>query len=227
MILLEGSKGESATETGIKEVMNRTIIKKAALALAIMGGSGAFALAQQSSQDASSQDTSSSGGAQNNSLQQAQSQEFFRSSTIVGKTAQDSKGQKLGSVKDIVFNQQGEIFAFVDIGNGKWAAVPWQVVNPNSAKGKDNVVLNTTQQQLKSAPSVSKDQWGSLNNPAFAQGVYSYYQVQPPTAVGGASSPGSRSSSSSQGQGSTSSTGENSQQSQTQQQQPQSSGGQQ
>jgi len=150
-------------------------------------------------QDQSSQNSSTaspSSPTQGGTLQQAETQEFFRASNIIGKTAQDSKAQKLGSIKDVVFNQQGEIFAFVDIGGGKWAAGPWQVVNPNSAKGKDNVVLNTTQQQLKSAPSVAKDQWGALNNPAFAQGIYSYYQVQAPTATGGASSPGS----SSQGQ---------------------------
>lgn len=170
-----------------------TIIASAA----ILAGT-AFSQEQPSAGSSQSSTTT-----QGSTLQQAEAQEFFRASNIIGKTSQDSKGQKLGTIKDVVFNQQGEIFAFVDIGSGKWAAVPWQAVNPNSAKGRDNVVLNTTQQQLKSAPSVAKDQWGALNNPAFAQGIYSYYQVQPPASVGGASVPGS----SSQGQSQSSTSG--------------------
>jgi hypothetical protein len=60
------------------------------------------------------------------------------------------------------------------------------------------LVVNTTQQQLKSAPAVTKDQWGSLNNPNFTQSIYSYFKVQSPVATGGAASPGGAS----QGQGS-------------------------
>jgi len=163
--------------------MIRTAKISASLAAIALAASAALAQDQQTAPTGS--------GSQTSSLQQAQAQEFFRASNLIGKSTQDSKGTKLGTLKDVVFNQQGEVFAFVDIGGGKWAAVPWQVVNPASAKGRDNVVLNTSQQQLKSAPSVAKDQWGSLNNPAFAQGIYSYYQVQAPAAVGGASSPGS------------------------------------
>ncbi len=141
---------------------------------------------------AQSQSSSTSQGSQNSSLQQANAQEFFRSSDVVGKSTQDSKGNKVGSIKDIAFNQQGEIFALVDVGSGKWAAVPWQVIQPATAKGSGNVTLNATQQQLKAGPAVTKDQWGSLNNPQFVQGCYTYYNLQPPTtATGGASSPGS------------------------------------
>ena len=127
---------------------------------------------------------------QNSSLQEANTQEFFRSSDLVGKNTQDSQGKKVGEIKDITFNQQGQIFALVDIGGSKWAAVPWQVVNPATAKGRGNVTLNATHQQLQAGPAVTKTQWGSLNNPKFVEGAYSYYNVQAPTASGGASSPG-------------------------------------
>ncbi len=140
---------------------------------------------------AQSQSSSTSQGSQNNSLQQANTQEFFLSSAVVGKSTQDSKGNKVGSIKEVAFNQQGEIFALVDVGSGKWAAVPWQVIQPATAKGSGTVTLNATQQQIKAGPAVSKDQWGSLDNPQFVQGCYTYYNLQPPTtATGGASSPG-------------------------------------
>jgi hypothetical protein len=155
------------------------------------------------------QQSSQSGGSQNQALSQAQAQEFFRASKIVGKSAQDTSGQKLGSIKEIVFNKQGEILALVDVGNDRWATVPWQLVNTESAKGNQNLTLNTTAQALKAAPAVTKDQWGALDNPSFTQGIYAYYHLQPPTQTGGASTPGGAS----QGQGS-------SEQQQQQQQQP-------
>src|SRR5512139_3120057 len=82
------------------------------------------ALAQGQSQNASTASSQQSG-----SLEQANAQEFFRASDLIGRTAQDTQGKEIGDIKDVSFNQQGEIFAFVDVGNGKWAAVPWQVVN--------------------------------------------------------------------------------------------------
>lgn len=156
----------------------------AALAL-----SGAAQAADQSDPNSSSA-SSANASQQNASLQQANAQEFFRASDLIGKSTQDSKGAKIGEIKEITFNQQGEIFAFLDVGNGKYAVVPWQAINTATAKGRGNVTVNATDQQLKAGPAVTKDQWGSLNNPKFVQGCYSYYNIQAPTATGGASSPG-------------------------------------
>ncbi len=148
-------------------------------------------------------DSAHSTAAQPNSyLQQASAQEFFRASDLIGKNTQDSKGTKVGEIKDVVFNQQGEIFALIDISSGKLAVVPWQAIKAQSAKGTGNVTLNATTEQLKAGPAVTKNQWGALDNPQFVQGCYAYYHIQAPSAAGGASSPGG----SSQGQGQESST---------------------
>jgi PRC-barrel domain len=156
-------------------------------------------VAQTQSSSSDPNQTSSSGSAQQNaSLNQTNAQEFFRASELVSKNAQDSKGNKVGEIKEIAFNQQGQIFVFVDVGSGKWAAVPWQVIQPATAKGNGNVTLNATTQQLKAGPAVTKEDWGSLNNPKFVEGCYGYYNVQSPVAAGAASSPGG--SSQSQGQ---------------------------
>lgn len=142
-----------------------------------------------------STNTNSASGQQSTALQEASAQEFFRSSQMVGKHTQDSKGNKVGEIQDIAFNQQGQMFAFVDVGGGKWAVVPWQALKPETAKGRGNVTINATEQQMKAGPAVSKDQWGSLNNPQFVQGCYAYYHVPAPAAAGGASSPGGTSES--------------------------------
>ncbi len=177
--------------------MKRTLIPIACCAAALLATNVTAQDQSQSSSSGSSQPGQSSSGQQSPELQQANAQEFFRSSALVGKNVQDSKGTKIGEIKDVAFNQQGEVFAFVNVGNSKWAVVPWQVIQPATAKGSGNVTVNATAQQMKAGPAVSKDQWGSLNNPQFVQGCYTYYNVQPPTATGGASTPGG----SSQGQG--------------------------
>ena len=119
----------------------------------------------------------------------AQRLEFFRASNLIGKGTQDNKGEKVGEIKDVVFNQQGEIFALVDVGSSRWAAVPLQVLRMRSAKGDERLVLETSKQAVSSGPLATKDQWGALNNPSFTQGIYSYFKVQSPTstATGGSS----------------------------------------
>lgn len=151
----------------------------------------------QERSDRSTQSGSASASATSSAAEQsarpwkeAQKQEFFRASDLIGKNTQDNQAKKVGEIKDVVFNQQGEIFALVDVGSGRWAAVPLQVLRMRSAKGNDPLVLETTKQAVSSAPLVTKDQWGALNNPAFARGIYSYFKVQSPgtgTAMGGTS----------------------------------------
>lgn len=162
---------------------------KARLSLIASGATIALLSSHAWAQDASI-NAKPAPGQQNTSLQQASTLEFYRASAVIGKETQDLKGNKVGEIQDIAFNQQGQMFAFVDVGGGKWAVVPWQALNPETAKGKGNVALNASSQQLKAGPAVTKDQWGALNNPQFVQGCYAYYNLPAPTATGGASSPG-------------------------------------
>ncbi len=174
--------------------MKNTLIISALCATTALVSSNALA------QNSSSSSSGSASSQQNSDLQQANTQAFFRASEMTSRSAVDTQGNKVGSIKDIVFNQQGEIFALVDIGNSKWAAIPWQVVNPSSATGNGNVKLNATAQQIKAGPAVSEKQFGSLDNPQFVKGAYAYYNVQAPTASGGASSVGGSSQGSSSDQ---------------------------
>jgi hypothetical protein len=133
----------------------------------------------------------------NLALQKAMAQEFFRASRLLGKEAQSAKGESLGQIKDVAFNQQGEVFILVDVGEGRLAPVPWRYAIPSSSKGRQKVILSTSGQALREAPIIVEDQWGELDNPNFTQGIYAYYQAAASAASGGANTPGS----SGQGQG--------------------------
>jgi len=132
----------------------------------------------------------------NRAWQKAMAQEFFRASRLLGKEAQSSKGESLGPIKDVAFNQQGEVFILLDVGEGRLAPVPWRYAILSSTKGRQKVILSTSGATLREAPIIVEDQWGELDNPNFTQGIYAYYQTASAVDSGGATSP----SSSSQGQ---------------------------
>ncbi len=188
--------------------MRRTIpVIVCCAALALLSSQAQAKDKNQNEGQGQNQSSGSSGGGQwrqNAQLQQATAQEFFLASNMTGKNTQDSRGNKIGSIKQIAFNQKGEVFALLDIGNGKWAVVPWQAVNPGSATGNGNVTINATQQQLQAGPTVTQNEWGALDNPTFAQACYTYYHVQPPSAAGGSSSPGGAAEGQGQSSGSSS-----------------------
>ena len=111
----------------------------------------------------------------------SQGQGAFRAGNLIGTEAKDAQGHELGKVKDFTLNPQtGEMFALIDIGSGRWATVPWQLVKVNTdSKGNLVVTVNTPKSVLQGAPSVTKDQWNSLQDPTYTQRVYSYFQIQP------------------------------------------------
>jgi sporulation protein YlmC with PRC-barrel domain len=148
------------------------------------------ASAAQSTKEGGANEQNGAAGQPNSAWSKAQTQEFFRASDLTGKNVQDSANQKIGEIKNIVFNQGGNVFALVDVGRNRLAVVPWQAFSPPSAKGKQNLLVNMTAKEVEAGPVVTETQWGALNNPTFVEGVYSYYHVKPAMEQGGATSPG-------------------------------------
>lgn len=159
-----------------------------------------FAQDQQQRQDQQQSPSSSSASQSSGGSQELQRSQFFRASDVLNKSAKTANGQDLGKVKDITFNQSGQIFALIDLGNNRYAAAPWQLINTTASLGSKDLVVNTTKQALSSGPTVTKDNWGTLNNPAFVQQIYAHFNVQQQggTAMGGA---GGGAGGASQGQG--------------------------
>lgn len=124
--------------------------------------------------------------------------QFFQAKNFIGEKVKNAQDQSLGSIKDIVFNpQNGETFAALDVGNSRYALIPWQAltVTTKGNNGKEQVSLNTTKQNLQTGPTIPQDQWEELNNRTFVQSIYSHYNVQPPTGMGGALGTGTSGSS--------------------------------
>jgi ribosomal 30S subunit maturation factor RimM len=174
----------------MKKSMKQKLFTFVAVGAVVALNAGMASAAQSSREREATSEQNGAAGQPNSELSKAQSEEFFRASDLTGKNVYDSQNQKIGEIKNIVFNQAGNIFALVNIGHDRLAVMPWQAFNAPSAKGKQNLMVNTTAKEVQSAPVVTENQWGALNNPNFVEGVYSYYHVKAPTAEGGASSPG-------------------------------------
>jgi hypothetical protein len=128
-------------------------------------------------------------GTQSGSNQSSRSgQQFTDVKRLLGEEVNDQQGNTAGHIKDIVFNAQtGEIFAAIGLNNGQTALVPAKALKISSSQGFTQVTLNTSKQNLQSAPTVQNHRFAqALERPGFTQRVYSHFNVQQPySAMGG------------------------------------------
>ena len=66
--------------------------------------------------------------------------------------------------------------------------MPLQALNVSAGRGlfhKTEATLNKTKSDLESGPLITNNQWQNLDDASFTQRIYSHYNIQPPSAVGG------------------------------------------
>jgi sporulation protein YlmC with PRC-barrel domain len=106
----------------------------------------------------------------------------FKASNIIGKDVENTKGEDLGDIKELVVNpENGEIaYAVITYGGflglgDKYFAVPWSALN--ISQDREHVVLNVDQKKLENAPGFDKDNWPNLYDPDYALVIYRFYEV--------------------------------------------------
>jgi len=116
---------------------------------------------------------------------------MIQSSILVGTTVLDPRSQKLGQIKDVVFDTQTGQASFVlldaDIpGSGHaMLVVPYPAlrVSFNAPDHRQSVVLDLRPDQLRSAPQIQNSQWQMLQNPQFLAQARDFYQIKTYTAA--------------------------------------------
>ncbi len=106
-----------------------------------------------------------------------------RATKIVGMVVEDSQGQRIGKVEDLIIDPQSDrvLFAVVEYGGtlgvgGKYTAVPLSVFSEGN---RDRLVLNINKDKLASAPTFDKNQWPDVRDRAWSENVYRYYGQTP------------------------------------------------
>jgi hypothetical protein len=107
-----------------------------------------------------------------------------RESSLIGTAVFVPQNQKLGLIKEILFDAQTGQANFVvldanvpDTGHAL-IVVPYAALRTsiNSQDNRQSFVLDLQPAQLRQAPRISNDQWAMLQNPQFLEQVRNFYQ---------------------------------------------------
>ncbi len=97
---------------------------------------------------------------------------------LIGTQVKNSDGERLGSINDFVFDQEGRvIFAVLDR-EDRFVAIPFSALSISGAAPEEaRVVLNVDKQKLDGAPEF--DRTKAMTDRRWASDVYRYFGQQP------------------------------------------------
>lgn len=104
-------------------------------------------------------------------------------STLASDDVYDMKGEKLGSIKEIMLDiQSGRISyavlsfgGFLSVGE-KLFAVPWSALTVDTENKR--LLMDTDEARLKEAPGFDTDNWPNMADPAWEKSIHAYYGTQ-------------------------------------------------
>ena len=93
------------------------------------------------------------------------------------------KGEKLGSIKEIMLDIESGRVCYVVLSFGgflslgeKLFAVPWSALTVDTENRR--FVMDTDEERLKNAPGFDTDHWPNMADPAWEKTVHGYYGTQ-------------------------------------------------
>ncbi|MBI4830918.1 MAG: PRC-barrel domain-containing protein [Candidatus Lindowbacteria bacterium] len=112
--------------------------------------------------------------------QQATMQSVFRASDFIGKTARNDRGDRFGSVNEILFAEDGAIrYIVLSRGGlfgfgGALVPIPYDLAKPSLRE--DQVLLSLDKAVFDRAPSFARNEWRKLEDPEYNRQVHAYYE---------------------------------------------------
>lgn len=105
---------------------------------------------------------------------------LLSASTLSSDDVVDLKGEKLGSIKELMLNiESGKVCyavlsfgGFMSLGE-KLFAVPWSALKVDT--GKKRIVMDTDEERLKNAPGFDTDNWPNMADATWEKNVHAYY----------------------------------------------------
>ena len=112
---------------------------------------------------------------------QQYSPKLINANKLIGKDVKDNKGQKIGTVEDVVLDSSRQRVGFVVISTGgvlgmgqKFYAVPWRALK--APMGDEPVTFNATKEQFQNAPQFDKANWPNSGDPVWRQSMQYWHQ---------------------------------------------------
>ena len=101
----------------------------------------------------------------------------MRAKTVLGSKVSIEGGVNIGTVEDIIFDNDGAIDYLVVGNEGKFVTVPWEAAKFDFDKRTANVEI--TQERFREIPTYTQETVPNYYEPAYRQKVYTYYGVKP------------------------------------------------
>ncbi|MFM5837006.1 PRC-barrel domain-containing protein [Aeromonas rivipollensis] len=104
-------------------------------------------------------------------------------STLSGDDVYDPRGEKLGSIKELMLNiENGKVCyavlsfgGFLSLGE-KLFAVPWSALKVDTENKR--FIMDTTEERMKNAPGFDSDHWPNMADTSWEKSIYSYYDTR-------------------------------------------------
>ena len=101
-------------------------------------------------------------------------------STLNGDDVYDPRGEKLGSIKELLLDiDNGKVCyavlsfgGFLSLGE-KLFAVPWSALKVDTENKR--FIMDTTEERMKNAPGFDSDNWPNMADTSWEKSIYSYY----------------------------------------------------
>lgn len=106
----------------------------------------------------------------------------IRAKKVIGTAVKDTKGDKIGTVEDLVLDKQNNSILFAVVGFGgflkmgeKYHPLPWAVLNYN--EDEDAYVVPYTEDELKAAPHDTISELTKDDGHAYRDQSFAFYKV--------------------------------------------------
>ena len=109
---------------------------------------------------------------------------IVKSEQVVGVNVQNTAGDDLGKVEEIILDKNKGNVRYVVLSYGgflgmgdKLFALPWEVFSYND--DEDCFVINVKEETLKNSEGFDKDNWPNFSDPQFGTRLHSHYGTTP------------------------------------------------
>jgi PRC-barrel domain len=111
--------------------------------------------------------------------QKPSAQMALRAKSILGATVQlhGSASASVGTIEDIVFDDEGVIDYFIVSEKGRMVTVPWEAAKFNFEKR--TAEINLAPDQFSKVPSYTAERYPDFYAPAYRTEIYGYYNLRP------------------------------------------------
>jgi len=101
----------------------------------------------------------------------------YRVKQVLGSKVNIQGDVSIGTVDDLVFNDQGAVEYLIVANEGKMVTVPWEAAKFNFEK--QTATINITQTQYRTIPTYTTTAYPTYFEPTYRSEVYRYYGLTP------------------------------------------------